>query len=690
MNILCQEIKKQINRNVRLYVLLLFILIVGGIVSSYKYNDDRIEKNKSEYLFYLNEIKTLDEEKWDEYFSQEDRKFSLCESNLQTVYQKVSNRQMTEGEAKKQVHKLKETLSFREGFLCVYEQYAIWKSNGKRGDLIYVNGWDHFYSEKFFNILICFITMFLGIDTFCVEEKNDMRTLLITTKRGGRTSVLIKLIFSNGLSFIYLTIGYVIWILCFNIRFGLSNWDAPIQSLPSFSSYQGEMNICEACFYAYAWKLLGCILLGSIASVWSCFIKNEIVAMTSLGAFIIIIFGIFSNGEQYYYYPGLIGAIWSTGFFKGDILEDGLLNESKLVFRQISGIEKKRIILVDILWIMFSIGYLMVHYNSKYKIKRNYKLICRKIRIVLLCFPIVLCFGCKKQNTQQKEYSMNYVNDNCGESDDFIVYRTYESDEISYKVKDKKTGEVCELIHNPYRERTILDEIYVENQYAYYLELLEDNQNMYFSKQYSMINLIRVDLNNMEEKVLYSEDYSEIGLQQSSVFFVRGNNIYYLGDNNDVYRMNILTGKEKVLIHTDGINLSYEDGKLFYKNSVSQLVSFDLVTEDENVYEDIVLDRFIINGDRILYTDKYENNALVRRKLNSEKKEYIADEPTYMDMDGDAVYYEQDGVLWRYDCHSSKKSEYAVECVGNKIYVFDEYSKIILCQYDGEIKEIEK
>ena len=246
---------------------------------------------------------------------------------------------------------------------------------------------------------------------------------------------------------------------------------------------------------------------------------------------------------------------------------------------------------------------------------------------------------------------------------------------------------------------------YANDHYVYYLETTRDREEVYGADEPGEMHLIRVDMHNFSTKTLFSinmKTTSEdvFGITETtnenffryaglSSFFVSGD-FFYMISGEEVYEVNLITKKQRLLFTFDGMNLSFQDGVFYYTDHVSRLVKYDMHTEKTKTIKAVVAGSLQVAGEHIIYEDSTNSDAITCTDLNGEYKKVIYQKGTCgIYVDDQAIYYlSEDDSLHEVDYTGIEQNKIKLGRTG-MVYVFNDYDKIVYDDY-GEVTEYNK
>lgn len=702
------EIKKLLLDHKMLYAIIVFqviaflMLLFGDIPANLD-----IENNLKGYTYYLKSVEGEVTEKTDDFFITTAETFTAMESELQTIYEKVSDGKLTKGESKLRISELEKTLQKKEGFLVLYDQYTDAKTNRSNRYLLNTNAWDALLSDGSLDFFVIIFVMLIASVCFGSEIASEMDVMLRISLKGEKRLGLYKLRLVMVVSSLNFILEYAIKIWFYHIKYGFSHGDYPLQSLSGFQSYLGEVSLLEASFGVFMWKLLGVVMWSVIVCALMLWLrKYAIVMITAFSGLIMAYVGI-SKEYFKYYLPGPLGALLGTGFYKGNEYTVSEFGGKKIYsFIQLSGNAKIIIFIVNILIIACLVFYVTYKYANcwnRWNVFKKRNIIC--IFMTALC--IGMTTGCTVENNDNNQI-FNLRNSTNYESGNYLLYYDVNENEGTIMVRDKATGKTTKLVKDVYQaSKEILDAFYVDGDYAYYIEMTYDKEDKYFVNEYDKISLIKVDLTDFSARTIFSESIKTtkkdiFGINESHnenndiypvivSFFVYKNEFCFVTADGEVYDVNISTGKKEFLFLCNGISLSFMNGNFYYTDKVSRLIKYDMKSREEYLYEDIATTEFIVSEEFIIYKDSTSGDALTCTDLTGDNKRVIYKGSIYfLAADKNAIYYIDDEEILHEVDFNGKEIKNIQTTLASGIYIFPVYDKIISNIYGEKITEHEK
>lgn len=595
------EIKKILFKNKGIYVIIAAILLN---VCVFAMQDRSIAPNVSTavYMSYIHQYQgKLNPQK---------------EASIETEYDRVSN-------SKKYISQLQE--QFQEGkisevqlqnkskvyvqkkanlssFQCFYNQYLTAKKSVSNRYLLNTRGWDVLFNDSITPIILLLLAICIAVPNFSKEYEKDMDQIQLCCENGRTKLFLVKL---GAAAILLIVTTLLISILDFTIAyfvFDLRNFFYPLQSLALYNGSHFSLSLLSAYILSVVLKLLAIVFVSVFSSFISIAFRNQIVA--SITSLFVNIFSFLTIWEKTAFtslpIPGNL--LFSTEYIKGDISHDVIVSgalASKKVFVGLS--EGKLILLLVIVCILLVLFLLFSQFLYLQKKVPN------RFRKLFLCaFIPLLLTGCTS-NIQR---------------DTSFIYNGQVQNEVPLgKEKIKPSNDYHQiLLMNDHTTTNILQDplftytiecMFVHGQYCYYAYHVMD-----------ILCFAKVNMKTFENTLLYhsgevnQQDYFD--LQKMPVsntinskiptvisMFSDSRYIYYFLSDETLRSIDLQTNKQTILASDANAGYAnyYYYGKIYYINTINQLVYYDTLSNKIHVIPHVYVDSFKISHNRIVYTD---------------------------------------------------------------------------------------
>ncbi|WP_062049621.1 DUF5050 domain-containing protein [Bacillus sp. JCM 19034] len=280
----------------------------------------------------------------------------------------------------------------------------------------------------------------------------------------------------------------------------------------------------------------------------------------------------------------------------------------------------------------------MASKERRYKLESSY-------RLFFLCIVVASLVGCDTSNEATNNNDIfNSISRQTFENESYFFYiDETDLDDIRPVFESKETGEIKNLMISPLSSLTNVEHyIYGNGPFVYYMKMDYDKSGFY--KETNRLSIIEVDTRTFEETVIYEENTnmvrdSFLGLHTTdsidflgiTSFFVDKTNIYLVIDDNQIRRINRLTGKKDDIIQSASVfsNVAYDGKFIYYLSDTYQIVKYDTQTENEIVIPDVITTHFFLTDTELLYVNRQDSHRIYAMDLNDSTVQKISNNPVW-------------------------------------------------------------
>lgn len=329
------EVKKSLfHQNGWLIVLLFCTISIAITVKTSSPTDIEQAAAPEQYNYYLNNVHGELTPKKEEYLLETAEEITNAKIQYKRLQDAYYSQEISEDEFISNTRPLEQILKNEQGFNAIYSQYRYIHENPSNRYFIPTNGWSMLFSSNIASIvIICSFLIAFNISVYCAEYRCQMDQIVLVTAKGSMSFNCQKLVVST-----IFAIFAVIWQESVNLviasyKYGLSDVDAPLQSIPAFASCCKDLSIREAWILCFVSRLLGALLLLYTVLTIETFAKDYTPSIFS--AFIIGVFPIFSVSKEIQYdFPFPTTYLQAVGFLEGTIAMQNDLQEYITVFKE--------------------------------------------------------------------------------------------------------------------------------------------------------------------------------------------------------------------------------------------------------------------------------------------------------------------------------------------------------------------
>lgn len=626
-----------------LLIVLYFSLSLTNLLIFDKPINPGIEQNISSYNFYLDKVKGACTKDTEIFILKEQIRISEANSALQNTYKDYYDGYIKEDELLKKINQLKAIVKHEKGFELLYEQYIHVRENTANRYFLYTNGWDGLLSHESLDFLFVLLLLMLISPVFCYEYDSKMNSLILTEKKGAIYNCFCKI----GLCF------FVVTMLCileagmryvfFQFKYGLPHGDYPLQSLLYFATSSRDITLLGTFLEAFVVRLFGSLCFAVLILFLSVCVKKYSLTLFVSTVMILLPYYGLSLPSSKYFLPGPLGFIIATGFFRGAAYHhDPLTQEKVIVFQEISDTARGLVFIITLILAVIMLTVVLRKHSNVWCIRKP---ICsrRVMCLILLSFIITPMFsGCTTEHTTGTRSIYNMELKRTYENEAYLFHVTQSKEgENQIVFENKATAEKQNLVRNPMKSLVKLaDCIYGNGDLVYYIQYDYDESRFFSTVNH--FSIIEVDTRNFSEKIVFernlnTESDSFLGMGAANdvdskfftlvnAFFIDNDYIYFVGDN-DIRRVDQLTGETDVIIEAPVLKTIAFDGKtIFYINSELKILQYDVSDGTETELPNIITDSFLLTKDNLIFLNRIEQNRIyiLNRKNGTLRK--ITDE----------------------------------------------------------------
>lgn len=586
------EINKCIIKNRLWKIIVLFIILKVCSVCIQQYDfDEVIENNKDRYFNTLEwskgKLDSIQEEKINSYYNDIIKKVQE-RGELQQLHQ---NNDIDSDEYKKKYLKLTHELENRDAFNLVFQQYIRAKENPDKIWIIYENGWNAFWSSATPDILLIIALIIFNVLVIGEDYENEMDCILRTSYMGRKKLFISRLLLSFVISAVIVTLFSLIEIGYIQIRFGIGDLAAPVQSVSCLADSNFSGNLLEALSGVIFFRLTGVLILVVIVHMITYLTKRNLVSILLSLSIIYVPYLLQTMESSIYHLPMPIGMLVGKGYFYGTKSEKN--DEIAKVSFQSVGEKELLIIMISaaVLSIIFVAISFYLYSGRRFRLK--------KISYIIILICVVQLLGCEKQN----DIVYNSISD----------ATEYSNGEVSvvldtniYMIDDRAVKK--SILHNPFFD---------EERIEYIRCIYGEGNDIYFLYNKDSIEIYKISLENLSDEYVYKFDYNnktninysagELVDWSAACKFWIDKNILYVLTGTSVRKIDMVTNISR-MVATDVVgDFSYYHGILYYINSDDQLMESKL-DGSEPLETGIYANACWIEAGKVFYTDLFNGN----------------------------------------------------------------------------------
>lgn len=376
------------------------------------------------------------------------------------------------------------------------------------------------------------------------------------------------------------------------VRYGLSGYRFPVQSLWTFERSPYELTIWQTCIWIHLVKALAILFLGELTLLAGIYLKKIWLIFAAAMAVPVVPY-MLVNREQIRYYIQPLGLLLGNGYFRGKFLptQYDMVEISEPV-GHIPGWYLPTVILITA---GLTAGVLVALFRRKAGEHGRWLWRNRAGFVLALCQFVVVAGLCgllvsDSSPKQEQSHAVFYASQSYGDGD--IIYR--KNDKGEWIADDLKTGQVEKMRRDVFPEGDCVA-IYADDRYLY----------EYIRTEYGEVSIYRVDKQDFTPILLYQETSGQRVYQYTSKylgllnvhnlkntsseqwddetiqsFWVDGHRIF-LESQSGVRMVDYRTKKSDKLTgkHYQIQSATYRDGTLYYMDRKGHVIRVDVRTQ---------------------------------------------------------------------------------------------------------------
>lgn len=652
------EIRKMFRHQKGLWLIILyFLLSFAGLLLFDTPMNSAVERNQAAYNHYLHQVEGKCTKETEDLLSKEAERIAKANSELQRLYGEYYDGKLTEKEFTSQIVAAEETVRYQKGFELLYEQYNGIRENTENRWFLYTNGWDGLLSHDSLDLLFVLLLLLLITPVFCQEYESKMDELILTEPKGARYYALhqIALVVLVVCALCLLNSG--MRYLFYGWKYGLPNGDYPLQSLSFFSNSTREKTLIGTFLEVSFGKLFGSLSLAMLILFVSVYVKKYALTLFTCTAVVLLPYYGLTLPSAKYFLPGPLGFMVSTGFFRGNEYRyDAVTQEKVLLFREIGSTAR---------WLLFGITLCLMLMMAVVILKKHTNIWCAKhVRrvgkapclVLMLCILTSVFSGCSAPHTAQAHPLFNLEQSNAYENDHYRFFvENPNTDEATWMIENKSTGEKQRLVRNPMQDATkVSEKIYGYGDYIYYMQT--ESYETGFLSTSEHLSIVELDTRSFTEKIIFERNLDTnrdtfLGIGKPNeqdiepfefveAFFLDDQYFYLIG-NGQVSKVNRVTGKTEVIIEVPVLKfLSYNGASIYYIDEKSKLMQYDVRTGKETELYGIVTESFLLTEKEVVFINRLEQNKLYAINLTDGTLRQLTQEAVLsFTVSGSAIVY---------------------------------------------------
>lgn len=619
-----------------------------------------VEMNSEQYAYYLNQVKGPYSEETEQFLANEAKRISDAKVALEKAYNDYYGGKILEEELLTITGPLEKTVENESGFKSIFDQYTYIRENPENRYFLSTNGWDGLLSTDNLDLLFLLLLLLLVTPVFCSEFASEMDFLHMTVKKGTRVHAISKVLLVVMTVIMLCLVTSLLRYGFFQMKYGLENGDYPLQSLSYFGTSTKNSTLSSAFISLSAIKIFGNVSFAMLIMLISVWTKKYALTLFSSTAVILLPYYGLSMASSKYFLPGPLGFMVSTGYFRGKEEKYNVFTEqSDIIFEEISMVATLILFMITLRIGIGAMFVIMIRHTNVWHAKKRRHQVKSVSMLLVLCLGVPILVGCTSDQNAKDYNIYNYSSRHSFENEQYRFYLDEtDLDDSKFVFEDKQTGQIKDLIRNPMPSLTKVEtSIYGNGPYVYYMKYGLEKSGFRDLAELDRFFIIEVDTTTFDERILFEKNLnterdSFLGLNKADIadldlyygvdtFFLDKKSIYFI-DQDQIRRVNRLTGKSSVIIRAPLLtSVSFDGDHIYYLNEKSEVVKYDLETDSETVIPDLITTYFVLTDTELLFLNRKDQYKIYAMNLDDLTIQKVTDKSVLsFTVDDQYIFYE--------------------------------------------------
>lgn len=550
----------------------------------------------------------------------------------------------------------------------VTEQYVNYVAdNPKDRYLIPQTGWEAWIGGEHFDPVTILLLIVLSCYIVTNDHEAGVAVWKLNTQQKRQAYKRIWCVELLGISVGVMLLNFVLQWLYYQYTYGLSDYDAPVQSLWSFEHSTLPFSLFQTAVLIQIMKFFGFLFVLILSQMIAAIIKRFWISC-AVNIFLIAAPYLLFNRETLRYIIQPMGMLLSGGYLKGNtpqVLYDGVQ-----VGWPACGLSNRQIIvLAGIFFVVTAVCY--VCYLVPVKTMLKYKM---QIGMVTLCLLVtgllagifIYCYPKSEEKGTSTYYSLQ---PQYRESDFYVQ----DGNQIMQYAKDEKKEAGEDLVYDVFCEE--IDGFHVCDRSLYYYQqdnnsgklrvYRMDRKDGSYYKVYEETrgiknyNLTTRYLGLVNEQNYHNESVEDEAKDLISNLWVSDGYIY-ITDKNSIERISLSTKKKEIVEEQTEISdsVAYDGTWIYYVDEESAVRAINPDTGQVKKYDVTAQGKLCVAGEKIYYVGKdallYELSDKKTSALNQRK---VAETSRINAMEQCLVYVSDKGELVQYHIRTGQTEQ---------------------------------
>ncbi len=575
--------------------------------------DQELESNRAAYDWYMAQVEgPLTAEKR-RYLDEEMARLELNRVRMENLKSDFYEDKISEAEFHEKFEEYAPVEAVYAGFTKLFAQYIFVREDPARY-FLYPGGWEVLLTDWKPDLLLLLVLVILLTPVFCEEYACGMDQLLLTQKVSAPWAVSAKVAAAMLVTASLTAILQLCDLAYSALVFGIPHGDYSLCSLMSFGGTTGNLTLWQAFWLQFGLKELGYLYAATLILFLSVLLKKVSLTMMAGITLLILPHLAVQSVEKLLALPGPWALAVGSVYLQSD--------------------PAQALISAVALWsVGIILGMLLVIQIRNANHQLRWK------PLLLLGCTALLLTGCGEKTEPQicfnsvsartYETDRYRVEMHCSEGEEnpgFVLLDKATEERIPFPL-DALEGQTVSCGWNFYGEGD--DLYYIKTTTAYTTPLADAYCASYDA-------LMKLNLNTLEEEILYRWNGDPtwfFGLldrpswepQVNQMLFLHKGKLYY-DDNGTVCRMDLAIGTWEVFSENRGsVDVAYDGTYFYFLDSYNRLNRQDLNTDEIQVVENVVADKFLLTPKGVFFLNKQDGKTLYLWEPDSGNTRKICD-----------------------------------------------------------------
>lgn len=363
-----QELYKLLIKKHILLLFVLFILLYGVFNMISPQPSDFTDKVQQEtYESYMQQLTgPLTAEKED-FILSEQEKYSQSAKRVEQITNDYAAGKINDVEYDTLIEKESTYMINEPVFKQIERHYNYIKEDAEHRYFMDYTGWNLLMGKEAINYILLFFILISTTIVFNCEYESGMFIINSTCKYGKKRTILNKIIIGLLIALFSSLLFAGIDIIATSIQTPLIHGNYPIQSLPFFSNYLGELSLIKAYSIVVLLNIFGCCYASTLIMCLSVLSKSTMTTLFINLAINIVPYILSISSRVKYLLPLPGGLLAGTGYFVGSVKD---VDSGKTVLPAISSLELIALVLTILIIMIISIIIMFRFYVPKRKVTK--------------------------------------------------------------------------------------------------------------------------------------------------------------------------------------------------------------------------------------------------------------------------------------------------------------------------------